>query len=377
MQILIPDLDFTGGSIPVQWCLNREERTRVADGSIEDYSVLLVVTRAGTEAQRILVPLGDIKHYVAFYRPGEHTLHAFLLVAHPGRKSRDIKKRLFARTRYGRYELDVVDNDDHPTDSWYWPCEVMGHDQITIDVPKEYFAKDPPRWLARWATFTSGPLRDQCDFRRRLLYAFTLQPVFVAIIVAIRLVLAFFCGVYLGYRGVNWKAAFAIDQYSTGDIWAYTEARWAQSRERRRSIWYLEDRQGRPRPFFLWALYPPVLTLLAMITLFSQEGQIIPLLIVIGTLAAALFTAQYLVTPLVRNVRHFAWMARPFTWVWSILSARFSAHREVVQRHDTEEAVELLSCTFPERYGAVELPDRTVHLRVQKIKAKVCRPYRH
>ncbi len=58
--------------------------------------------------------------------------------------------------------------------------ELLGSGCVEVDVPEELFAKKPWDWEWTNDYFDSLP-SDQCAFRKRRLFAFTIQPIFVGV----------------------------------------------------------------------------------------------------------------------------------------------------------------------------------------------------
>lgn len=92
--------------------------------------------------------------------------------------------------------------------------------KVTINVPEELFAKEPPRWLSTWvnAFYESDKPCDECHFRRRFTFAFTIQPFLVLFLIFFRF-LAAVTLVLSGFAGVNFKPVIHPLEDDNSDVW--------------------------------------------------------------------------------------------------------------------------------------------------------------
>lgn len=125
------------------------------------------------KSERTLFKLEPI-HYLQLKKPGIHNL-IFILLQNV---DKDDRRRLLERGRYG-YGYDL----------WFSTIEEcgvrgiqVGYVEAIVDVPKEFFAEKPEnglkkliwKWTNAWYDY--DPI-DECDYRKRKIWAFTLKPI--------------------------------------------------------------------------------------------------------------------------------------------------------------------------------------------------------
>ena len=216
-------------NIAVRWTVGRGELKKLE--RVKHPYILLSVWHSGVkrEVERVLVPLERAMTYLQFQRAGRHIVRAAIVFPREGEYEPDYFGRKF-------YELSAKRGPDQFVCYVTEPTGELDEQRIelraclvgdllaevNVEVSADFFAKDPPQWLEQWVNLVyEYPPRDQCAFRRRFLFAFTLQPVVLAVVVPFMvLVRVAYALVALawGRNDIVWRAVFGLDTYGAGDI---------------------------------------------------------------------------------------------------------------------------------------------------------------
>lgn len=83
--------------------------------------------------------------------------------------------------------------------------KTLSSEMLLVSVPKEVFAAEPPAWEKTWVNhyYSERPF-DQCEYRGRRLYSYTIKPILFALEIFVRVLVLLF-GVLCGARGSNIK----------------------------------------------------------------------------------------------------------------------------------------------------------------------------
>lgn len=181
-----PNADISTGAIPISWCVDRDLLNQLKAINILDPQVVIITSPKDNyfsfKETRIVVPLKDLMAYVSFKTPGENNIRAFISIM----PKRIAKTSYLAKGIRGGYDTNVLDHDG--VDFW---CGTgngrdgddyhrfkYGSNTVVVDVPKECFAPPPPAWEVLWVNWLmSDKVVDQCDYRRRRLFAYSVQPI--------------------------------------------------------------------------------------------------------------------------------------------------------------------------------------------------------
>lgn len=181
-----------GGSVPVRWCVTPDTLALLREKKPVNPHVLLVTAgesdnqnrRRRTE-WRTLVPLEDATAYVQFRAGGPCVVTGCIVW---GQKLRDLQNKIHTRDR-GAWETDLFEGGCLKEDLLPVSCvDGLSYDasipivrerltgSLAVNVSTECFAKEPPAWLAAWVNLNFGEkTADECEFRRRAIFAFSLQ----------------------------------------------------------------------------------------------------------------------------------------------------------------------------------------------------------
>ena len=386
--------------IPIRWCVSREVVQELRDKGISSPHFLISVTNAGHELERRLVPLADEMVYLQFTRPGQNVVHA-TIVWHRYDNGDELKKAIFSlygfdRRGYPQYSHEVLTyGKDGFTDFDEDIGRHPGQETLSVEVPAEMFAKEPPRWLKRFVGYFFDVNNvDQCHFRRRLILSILAIPLAVLWVIGKELVTVGSLIVLLvaGRREINFHPVLNPIRYAPDDTWQDVHS----------SFWFVK-KNGDDRFDPVLAINPLFMVISGAVTYFvtmiwsqvsfngdkAQEQHLDHLwtgtwwiwLIAFGTPLAIYFVISLgagfvsviklaTKTPVAEKT-HNRWQQK-----------REQQRREKLQQ--TKQATKVLYSTLEEmvcngdrRADLKELPKerRTLRLRFQATKAKVCRPY--
>lgn len=195
MQLQIPYRTMQDSSLLVRWCFSEQEQGRIFAYSQDHdmYALVIAVHDESMREVRSLVHVGDIFTHIVFPKPGEWRIYAGAVCwmsKNPIGTTRHESGRDLLRLEF----LEESDNtatgyksqvmykgvlDDVERFDYTGPAHFILWQEtpISVDVPQELFAKEPPEWEKKWVTaLWSSPVRDQCDYRQRRMFAYTLQP---------------------------------------------------------------------------------------------------------------------------------------------------------------------------------------------------------
>lgn len=200
-----PSGEILNGDVPVRWCVTPSLVKEMEDAGMIDPHVLVMTYRKknGHEMHRQLVPITDLMTYARFSKAGEMGISAWIINGAIGRKRlhEDFTARLV-----GEHRTSLISRYDGT------PNESIGdisfaYCGVDVIIPDGVFGKEPSPWVKWFANLwhESRPV-DECSFRRRMIFAFTLKwipvLVFAMFIVAARIIIATFCA-SIGYLHIT------------------------------------------------------------------------------------------------------------------------------------------------------------------------------
>ena len=214
-QLQIADMDATSGSIPVSWCLDEESIKWMAENNIADPQVVIVVSPVNTEEQkhryhisseyRKVVPLQDLMTYVEFRYSGLNKIWGF--ISSKDKKS-DVRLTYLDR-QGGKFETNILDFDGEEYAQWLKDADNSSGKTLSVplevEVPEGVFAPEPASWEKAWVNYLfREKVVDQCEFRKRRLFAYGVQPFIMLVSLLLRtLMLVVSCALLL--RSVSLK----------------------------------------------------------------------------------------------------------------------------------------------------------------------------
>jgi len=203
LKIFIDDKDVTSGSIPLSWCLDEEAINSYVEQKCPDpYIVICVIPVEESSCiflskeKRFIAPIKDLMTYISFSTKGKNKIFAVIC------QSKSDAQALIRRSSYGEYYrlsiAHVYGENDYCYTDYILGSFTNTAESLEVEVPAECFAPDPPEWEQAWVNywFPYKP-KDQCEYRRRRILAYTLQPLLFILNMIIRItitIIALFCG---------------------------------------------------------------------------------------------------------------------------------------------------------------------------------------
>lgn len=208
LELHVSDPNVTGGTIAIAWCVGKDTLERLAKKGNKDPQVVIVVASAGdnyrsNKEYRKVVPLKDLMTYVELHSAGPTKIWGFITS-----RNKEGASDRFLTKYYYNFNLRILNYNgtDYNPDfkSKVKPCNLA--EPILINVPKECFAPEPAEWEKIWVNYLLGneKVLDQCAFRRRRLFAYTIQPCIIAIGIFSRFV-CFLTALLIGSRNISLK----------------------------------------------------------------------------------------------------------------------------------------------------------------------------
>ncbi|MCZ2224697.1 MAG: hypothetical protein LC122_13825 [Chitinophagales bacterium] len=346
----LADKDVTGGNIAVSWCLSKELIEELVDSGAQDPSVVIVIAPEGdsydsSKELRKVVPLRDLVAYVDFRYPGKNKIWGFI----SKRNVKIISNRYLERYSRG-YSYDILSNDG----TEYARSFIVNHWDyvslpISVDIPKECFAPEPSQFEKDWVMWlNTSKAFDQCEFRRKRLFAYTVQPVLFLINMFVKFVF-FVAGLMICSKNLNLKWLIHPLAYDIAECFEFI----GESA-------LIRDSQNFFKRYGLLLISPPALILYFALWYFNVAW--------IGLISLAAIIVCVSLVPL------FFWL------VSKVKDSQFSAdeNEAEVPWYSNQEEANLLLCSaneVPRTYKTVPKNHKSIRLTFQHIKSKVCRPY--
>lgn len=371
--------------------------------------------------ERSIVEISRGSAFMQFSSPGRHRI-VFVALKGNGDKYGEFKDSLINRDTVSTYntalscaEIEAGDLSCLRNFAYDAYAEIVATAVVNIEVPGEFFAEKPESafsqlvwdWANRW--FEVGP-RDECAYRKRLIWAFTLQPpLFLighmlkylwALLVTAYLPLARIGAFYFGWRpepllagvrtawswkwepkSVNWDLCMHGCRESTYRVWRFGETDDAGTYHKRKDM-----------PVTGCELTAVALTVLVACGLLYWTWQIIvfsrfsELFGVFIFSAMALFLTVLFVKKTEFIIRTEWWNSFVF-FVGTKMEERNEKLKRIAEAEkpflyfDWLNRVANLSHA-PNRVDVKELPDafknkgfQRAYIRFWAVKRKVCKPY--
>ena len=377
-QLQVADTDVTNGTIAVSWCLDHEMLKDLAEEKLVDPQVVIVVAPVDNyhlnKEYRKVVPLKDLMTYIEFRAAGQNKIWGFISMR-DGRKARSH----YLDKNDGEFHTNVLnyDGDNYATN--LRDGEENGYDEnpqykklsqpISVVVPKASFAKEPPAWEKGWVNHLfKDKVVDQCEYRRRRMFAYGIQPFIMLGNLLLRSVIILFATLTL-CRNISLQYLFHPLMYSLRDTFDVFEKGSLAVRH------LPEDDTSSdnfPKPdYFLRSFYlAPLMPLIwapVLYLLFKRHyvglGIATGSLIIVGLIILAIsFIANY--SKAIKKYAKQAWAAMndPGDNLWYL----------------DQSEVEIITCSNekkPLTFNTLPAKRKNVRLRFQNLKSKVCRPF--
>lgn len=360
MQLHIKETTVSSAMVPVRWTLTKSEIHELSTRQVERPYVLLIVIDFKGREERYLSPVGDLVCYVTFF--SSHSTLYGVIVWHEGASLTRLNAVLTSTT-CGSFDTTLFDDERKWIDKSLAGKGIGIHmlgrtEPLPVTVPKEAFAKEPPSWIASWVNSMHDDLpRDQCQFRRRAMFAFTIQPIIAAALLLLALVGFAFKFLYAlalllyGYRAILWHNLVRLDE----DI----RDRYADDSKK----YWLKDR---------WWLFPLtplfVLVYLAVVSFAYKDQE--PVLASWGQFGKMF--GYYLIVMYANTM-----LAKAITFVAASIKRRMQRPATVRMPRYMKDAALVSDVSVSPSAGLASIPPdrRTVRLRFQALKARSCAPF--
>lgn len=375
-QLKLAEFNVNSGSVGVTWCLSKEWLSTLTKFQMENYYVCFAtvpMSAGGSSAEwRGYAKLTDMMAFITFLRPGKVRIIASIVSTTSA--SLWMKKGDYSRWVYDVVSYPETDFDSKKLEEGTWNFErsydvfsKVASDHIDVDMPNGCFASEPSDFEKAWVNWlVRSKAIDQCDFRRRRIFAYTVQPIVFLSIFLFRLVMAtllFLCG----QKGISINPLIHPLSSNTEDVWEGISGN------------YLVLPKSIPEPF-CWFFVPfPIAVIVSSVigkllhhlgwgiaVPFLIWGGVIALLLVI--IAIGFFFMKF---PIIRMISEFVgskfekWMAERDRRLSLLMDKKF------------EEDRAMLACNVLDIKKFKDLPKskKTIKLRFLNLKSAVCKPF--
>ncbi|MBI5004880.1 MAG: hypothetical protein HZC04_01695 [Candidatus Lloydbacteria bacterium] len=382
LKLFIEKKEIQDSVLPIRWNIDQETTEKILESEIGEPLLFLVAVGKDRVEHREVVPLKQMMHYLQLRTSGEIKIFAGIIYSQ-NKSQWELKKIFLERSNHCSYRTEVF---EETTDSlklgrvfysinhgYAYLFRETSAAEISIHVPKEAFAKEPPKWEQKWVNwfYETKPV-DQCQYRRRRIIAYTVQPFIISVCFILKMVLnsALVCfnGVICGRRDTEWRSIIRPFLYAPDDN-GYDS-----------SSVYFTKKGGKTQflPLFLFNPATIVFGVIIMwVVLYKQYDAAFSFwptfaytIIAIGSFSVIGITlysaADFLASgKLTGKLKKYAYFKNLFE----------TAREE--RRAYLKNAYAVLSSEVPETVSLDTLPKekQTIYLRFLDLKAKVCRPF--
>jgi len=225
-ELHFSEREIISGSIPVQWCLNKELVEWFNNKRVTHLAIIIrpVECTHSRQESRKIVPINDLMTFIDFKYSGKNHVIAF-----PLKKSKFPKVMNRGASGWENNLFSDSDLYDKVCDNLWFDYSsknaisydykynlIFAHE--IVEMPDGVFAPEPSELEKAWVNFFfREPAWDQCDFRRRRMLAYSVQPFLFAIIVVLRTCLAIFYNLLL-LKKVNYKPIYQPIIHESNDM---------------------------------------------------------------------------------------------------------------------------------------------------------------
>jgi hypothetical protein len=361
--------EVQSATVPVRWCVDKETLNELKKEGVTDPYLLLVTTGNGRELSRQLAPLSQLMDFVALRHPGRNTIYATIVFAVDKEDNESVYgalHRMFLRKSRRYYDSDVISYDGNFIKEIKHSGCICNLEFVETDVmvPEELFAKKPSKWEERWINlwFEDTKIKDQCQFRRRRILAYTIQPLAVSGWIIMRFLMGLICGIFhlgiLGHKKTDFRPLIHPWRYDLSEIWHNVGKSFLNS-------------------VFLWPFSPIVFCVTIFISnalnIWTHRGlslwEVMGLASIINLGVAFIYYVGLIVA--VMFVFSTGWTIEKIKAEWLTKKKQMQDR----QKEIIDEGWLLCDKDLTPSIRALPEQKRTVYLRYMDLKAKVCRPF--
>lgn len=370
-ELHVADVNVTGGSLPVSWCIDAELLKYLSDNNVKDPLVVIVTAPVGEgnyaehKESRKIVPLKDLLAYVNFRASGKNRIWAFI-----SQKSLKGAKKSYLSKMDGTYDSTLLENDGEEFYEYFFSDksnkELLSAPYVEVDVPAECFAPEPSKFDKAWVNhfFRQKPA-DQCEYRRRRIFAYVVQPVVMLFNVALRFVFTLI-SLLFGARTFSFKPLMYPLRYSITDgtinLVDLTKG----------SVFIRQfDHEGK-----LFSENPFSFLLKKFCLLPFMPAVLIPFLL-LQRLKGTLFVSSIIGGVMLATAIVLFVVLGGYEPIWNRINKLFSNTNEEAWYLNKEE-MDLIVCNGDKKIRTfTDLPPKkkTLKLRYLDLKSKVCKPF--
>lgn len=372
LELHVSSNDVTSGSIGVGWCVSPDTLKELAERGVKNPGIVLFTSPKGKvnlespnhKEFRTVVALKDLVAYVSFKTSGFSNVWGFIVSDVKRAKQRYLEKS----DRVG-WKQEILSEDATMWPMWnldgrlnaaefytenYFKSDFLKElisDPIEVFVPNECFAPEPAEWEKTWVNyFFTRKVMDQCEFRRRRIVAYTLQPLFMTLNIAVRALLLTLSTV-LGLRA--WSIGPLLHPVTV----PFSTA--ADVLDATKGTYFVGQGKSRFMNWIRLPFMPAILLLLALLYRSHSLG-------IAGYVIAGLIGAFALLFVVGMTVE--AYIER---------KKKLEAAATAWYMDESELPFIVCSTTNVKATNVNQLPKkkRSFHLRFQELKTQVCRPF--
>jgi hypothetical protein len=204
--------------VAVAWCVDQQVLKSLSDAGITDPQVVIITAPTDNyhinKEYRKVVPLKDLMTYIEFKASGTNKIWGFISLLN----SKQTRNRYLSRDNGHFYNWVLsVDGSNWVYDTGNENKELFCATPVSVVVPDGAFANEPPKWEKQWVNFwfRQKP-QDQCEYRRRRLLAYSVQPLVFFIMFLARAIMLLISSLWLS-RGMSFKYLLHLIQYDMDD----------------------------------------------------------------------------------------------------------------------------------------------------------------
>ena len=170
--------EVQNANIPIGWCVDQGTLNELKNMGAKNPHILIVtVVKNGEghyqELTRHIAPFDQALEYVQFQRPGINKIYATIIWTKNGNNKTLWEN--YTKIEHGRHSTEVVYNK---IGTFSKPKNSLEFFEVDVDIPKELFAKEYPKWLKWYINLwhDNAILKDQCHFKKEPYYQYQNSP---------------------------------------------------------------------------------------------------------------------------------------------------------------------------------------------------------
>lgn len=404
-SLIINNPDHASPFLQFSWCISESGLDYMKSRNVV-YPFLLVSFYEKTNYDEgwdaydcKLFPLDRGMGHIEFIRPGRFRINASVVWVEDDGKKNCQNKDYCRRDIYDKYVSDssirLHDFVNYRPEYFKHPT-LPYHDEIEIVVDENLFAPEPSKTLKWWVNWlhNSRP-KNQCQWRRRKWFAFSIKP-FLAIIFlfcrSVTAVIKIAISLLIGYypQKIRWRAVFHPFEYNHSAIVSRHDL------YDKRNYWCYNSLSGNERSVENKIIMNPItLYLIAIISLAAVNNNSYDIENIFGSFFAFFILIICIVFWVLFLSGAFYKLLKLFFGNFIKKMEKISLRRKeevAVRRLDKIEQsyqkkfesyytdrLQPLSCVVrsPEAtLGSLPKSHRTIELRYLDLKVKICKPFR-